>query len=105
MNTLTEKEQAQEQARKDAARGLLGTVSCIVGILSAVGGILFAILGASDNVSAGAIGAALGIVGFFLGQRRLGFAAIVIGVVAVFFMAAASTGLIPGVAPLGHGYD
>jgi hypothetical protein len=24
---------------------------------------------------------------------------------AVFFMAAASTGLIPGVAPLGHGYD
>ena len=27
------------------------------------------------------------------------------GLAAVFFMAAASTGLIPGVAPLGHGYD
>jgi hypothetical protein len=47
----------------------------------------------------------LGILGYFLGARRLGAATIVLGVVAVFFMAAASTGLIPGVAPLGHGYD
>ena len=27
------------------------------------------------------------------------------GVIAVFFMAAVATGLIPGVEPLGHGYD
>ena len=27
------------------------------------------------------------------------------GVLKIFFMAAASTGLIPGVAPPGHGYD
>jgi hypothetical protein len=101
LNTVTEK----EKARKDAARSLLGTVSCIVGILSGVGGIVFAFLGASDNVSAGAVGAALGILGYILGQRRLAVAAIVIGVIAVFFMAAASTGLIPGVTPLGHGYN
>jgi hypothetical protein len=101
VNTVTER----EKARKDAARALLGTVSCIVGILCGVGGILFAVLGASDNVSAGAVGAALGIVGYLLGQRRLAVAAIVIGVITVFFMAAASTGLIPGVAPLGHGYN
>jgi uncharacterized protein YebE (UPF0316 family) len=101
VNTVTER----EKARRDAARTLLGTVSCIVGILCGVGGILFAVLGASDNVSAGAVGAALGIVGYLLGQRRLAVAAIVIGVITVFFMAAASTGLIPGVAPLGHGYN
>src|SRR5215203_3492649 len=57
LNEVTER----EKARKEAARALLGTVSCIVGIL-------FAILGASNNVSAGAIGAALGILGYFLQQ-------------------------------------
>jgi hypothetical protein len=101
VNTISEK----EKARRESARELLGTVSCIVGILCGVGGVLFAILGASDNVSAGVIGAVLGIFGFFLGQRRLAVVAIVIGVATVFFMAAASTGLIPGVSPVGHGYD
>ena len=47
----------------------------------------------------------LGLVGYFLGVRRLGAATIAVGVLALFFMAAASTGLIPGVAPPGHGYD
>jgi uncharacterized protein YebE (UPF0316 family) len=101
VNTTTER----DKARRQAARELLGTVSCIAGILLGIGGILFAVLGASDNVSAGAVGAALGVVGYLLGQRRLAVAAIVIGVITVFFMAAASTGLIPGVTPLGHGYD
>ena len=64
MNEVTE----QEKARKEAARALLGTVSCIVGILCGALGILYAILGASNNVSAGAIGAALGILGYFLQQ-------------------------------------
>ena len=95
----------KDEGRKGLAKLLTGRISCIVGILSGAGGILFALLGASANVSAGAVGAALGILGYFLGARRLGTATIVLGVVAVFFMAAASTGLIPGVAPLGHGYD
>jgi hypothetical protein len=69
------------------------------------GGIVFAILGASVNLSAGAVGIALGVLGYFLGARRLGVASVVVGTAAHFFMAAASTGLIPGVAPLGHGYD
>ena len=43
--------------------------------------------------------------GYFLGARRLGAASVVLGTAAVFFMAAASTGLIPGIEPLGHGYD
>ena len=87
------------------AKLLGGRISCVVGILFGAGGILFALLGASANVSAGAVGAALGILGFFLGARRLGAATIVLGVIAIFVMAAASTGLIPGVTPVGHGYN
>ena len=57
------------------------------------------------NLSAGAVGVVLGVLGYFLGARRLGVASVVLGIGAVFFMAAASTGLIPGIEPLGHGYD
>ncbi len=90
---------------KGAAKLLGGRISCIVGLLFDVGGILFALFGASANISAGAVGAALGILGYFLGARRLGAATIVLGVIAVLLMAAAAAGLIPGVAPFGHGYD
>lgn len=69
------------------------------------GGIVLAILGASVNLSAGAVGIALGVLSYFLGVRRLGAATIFLGVITIFFMAAASTGFIPGVAPAGHGYD
>ena len=55
-------------------------------------------------MSAGAVGAALGILGYFLGMWRLGAATIVFGVVAVFIVAATSAGLIAGVEPFGHGY-
>ena len=93
------------EGRKGAAKLLGGRICCIVGILFGAGGILFALLGASANVSSGAVGAALGVLGYFLGARRLGTATIVLGVIAIFFMAAAAAGLIPGVEPLGHGYD
>jgi hypothetical protein len=91
--------------REDALKLLLGRICCLVGLLLGAGGFVVAILGASVNLSAGAVGIALGVVGYFLGARRLGAASIVLGVGAVFFMAAASTGLIPGIEPLGHGYD
>jgi hypothetical protein len=93
------------EGREEAAKLLGGRISCFVGILSGAGGILFALLGASANVSAGAVGVALGILGYFLGARRLGVASIVLGVITVFIMAAAATGLIPGVGPFGHGYN
>jgi hypothetical protein len=93
------------EERQAALKLFLGRICCVVGLLLGAGGILFALLGASNNVSAGAVGAALGILGYFLGVRRLGAATIVLGVVVVFFMAAASTGLVPGLTPMGHGYD
>jgi VIT1/CCC1 family predicted Fe2+/Mn2+ transporter len=46
-------------------------------------------------VSAGAVGAALGILGYFLGSRKLAVAIIVIGILAIFVVAAADTSLIP----------
>jgi len=95
----------QSRKREDALKLLVGRICCLVGLLSGVGGVVFAILSASVNLSAGAVGIVLGLVGYFLGVRRLGAATIAVGVIALFFMAAASTGLIPGVAPPGHGYD
>ena len=95
----------QGKRREEATKLLLGRICCLVGLLLGVGGIAFSILSASVNLSAGAVGIVLGLVGYFFGVRSLGAATIAVGVIALFFMAAASTGLIPGVAPPGHGYD
>jgi hypothetical protein len=95
----------QGRKREKVLKLLLGRICCVVGLLCGAGGITFSILSASVNLSAGAVGIVLGLVGYFLGVRRLGAATIAVGVIALFFMAAASTGLIPGVAPPGHGYD
>jgi membrane associated rhomboid family serine protease len=95
----------QGRKREGAPKLPLGRICCLVGLLFGAGGIVFSILSASVNLSAGAVGIVFGLVGYFLGVRRLGAAAIAVGVIALFFMAAAATGLIPGVEPLGHGYD
>jgi len=94
-----------DKERKDALKLLVGRISCMVGILLGVGDIILALLGASDDVSAGVLAMVLGVLGYSLGARRLGAATVVLGTVALFFVVAASTGLIPSVAPLGHGYN
>jgi hypothetical protein len=43
------------------------------------------------NLSAGAVGIVLGLVGYFLGVRRLGAATIAVGVIALYFVAAPRT--------------
>jgi hypothetical protein len=95
----------QGEGREGAVKLLVGRISCLVGLLLSAGGILAALLGVSGNISAGAVGIALGVLGSFLGARRLGTATVVLGAVAVFFVLAASAGLVPGVEPAGHGYD
>ena len=96
---------SRDKERKDALKLLAGKLSCRVGILLGVGGIILVLLGASDDVSAGVLAMVLGVLGYSLSARRLGTATVVLGTVALFFVVAASTGLIPGVAPLGHGYN
>jgi len=95
----------QGRKREEALKWLVGRICCLVGLLFGVGGIIFSVLSASVNLSAGAVGIVLGLVGYYLDVRWLGAGAIAVGVIALFFMAAASTGLILGVAPPGHGYD
>ncbi len=78
---------------------LAGRISCLLGLLLGVGGIVAALLGGTANVSVGAVGAALGILGYFLGSRRLGTVTVLLCVAALFFGLAASQGLIPGIEP------
>ena len=101
--------QQEGTGRVDGREGLLklllGRICCVTGLLLSTGGFVVAILSASVNLSAGAVGIALGVLGYFLGAGRLGAASVVLATAAVFFMAAASTGLIPSVTPPGHGYN
>ena len=83
--------------REQQVKLLGGRLCCIVGILFGVGAIVFALLGGTANVSAGALGAFLGITGYFLGSSRLGLATVVLCVFAIFFGLAASQGYIPGI--------
>ncbi len=77
---------------------LLGAgIACVVGIPLGLGSVLAALIGGTPNVSGGAAGAALGILGYFLGARRLATATVVLCVAAIFFALAASQGLIPGI--------
>lgn len=76
---------------------LAGRISCLLGLLLGIGGIVAALFGGTANVSVGAVGAALGILGYFLGSRRLGTVTVLLCVAALFFGLAASQGLIPGI--------
>jgi hypothetical protein len=76
---------------------LAGRASCILGLLLGAGGIVAALFGGTANVTVGAVGAALGILGYFLGSRRLGTVTVLLCVAALFFGLAASQGLIPGI--------
>ena len=79
------------------ARLLGAGIACVIGVLFGVGSVLAALTGGNPNVSGGALGAALGIFGYFLGARRLATATVVLCVAAIFFALAASQGLIPGI--------
>ncbi len=95
---------AEKKNREDRLKMFFGTISCLVGILLVVGGIVASLLAGSANISGGAVGAALGLVGYFLGSRRLGAATVVMGVIGFFFVLMASQGLIPGIESFDHQY-
>jgi hypothetical protein len=77
---------------------LLGAgIACVIGMLFGLGSVLAALIGETPNVSGGALGAAFGILGYFLGARRLATATVFLCVAAIFFALAASQGLIPGI--------
>jgi hypothetical protein len=100
-----EQEEPGQNKRKNQAKRLGGLIACVPGILLGLGSIMGALLGATEDISAGVLAIVLGVLGYSLGARRLGTATVVLGTVALFVAAAASTGLIPGVAPMGHDYS
>ena len=100
------REKPGEGKGKDQAKRIGGLISCVLGLLLGVGGIVGALLGGvTEDVSTGALAIMLGILGYSLGTRRLGAATVVVGTLVLFFVVGASTGLVPGVEPSGHGYN
>ncbi len=87
------------KVRANQARSLFGPVGATLGILLALAVVAIAatqqgsVLGATSTAFAGII---LGIVGYSLGARRLGTAAVVLSIVALIFGMAVSQGLVPG---------
>ncbi len=89
----------EDKVRTNQARSLFGLVGAALGILLALAVVAIAatqqgsVLGATSTALVGII---LGTVGYSLGARRLGTAAVVLSIVALIFGMAVSQGLVPG---------
>ena len=94
----------ESKKREERVRLLLGRLSCLIGVLLGSGCVVSALLGARPNVSAAVVGIGLGVVGHFLGARRLATVTVVLCVAVLFCGLTASQGLIPGIEPSGHEY-
>ena len=99
------RENPEDVKGKSQAKRLGGLLSCVLGLLLALGGIVGPFLALTEDVSPAVLAMLLGVLGYSLSARRLGAATVALGTVALFFLVAASTGLIPGLAPSGHGYN
>ena len=93
----------EEEGRGQAGR-LLGAAIAALGALTGAAGALAAMFqgflpGAVPATSAGIL---MGMVGYFLGARRLGRAAAILSAAALVLGAAASQGLVPGVEQSDH---
>ena len=89
----------EEQAGKDPvpegrATLLGGWISCAIGILLAAGTGIAALLGGGANTTAAALGVGFGVLGYFLGSRKLATATVFLCAAAILFGLAASQGYI-----------
>ena len=75
---------------------LIGRVLSVLGILNGIGGTVAALAISSEDVTFATLAILLGVVGYFLGARRLGAASVVVGVVLLLVMGGASSGLSDG---------
>jgi VIT1/CCC1 family predicted Fe2+/Mn2+ transporter len=76
-----------------------GWISCAIGVLLAAITVFAALLGGGANTTAALLGVGFGILGYFLGSRKLATLTVFLCAVAIIFGLAASQGLVPGIAP------
>ena len=76
--------------RRRRARLIGGTISCLLGLLLGMGQVFAALHGAGANVSAGVLGIAFCILGYFLDSRKLATATIFLCAASILFGLAAS---------------
>lgn len=84
------------------AQLVAGKIVSVVGLLLVLGGAASLLLGgpaALANVSTGALGTVLGVIGYALGSRRLGLVVLILSTAAVFTGLAATQGVLPGIEP------
>ena len=75
---------------------LVGRIASVLGILAGVGGTIAALAVDSTDITAAAAAILLGVLGYFLGARRLGAVSVVVGVVLLLVLAGASSGFSQG---------
>jgi hypothetical protein len=76
-----------------------GWISCAIGVLLAAVTVVAAILGGGANTIAATLGVGFGVLGYFLGSRKLATATVFLCATAILFGLAASQGFVPGIAP------
>ena len=103
-----------DQELRDEAETIRRT-GPVLGVAAAAAGVPLALFGAvlatgiagdasfTDTVPATTLAAFLGLIGYFLGARRVGRAAMIFAVVALLFGLSASQGYVPGIEATDHG--
>ncbi len=95
-----ERDESQNPGTGEGLQGtvklLIGRIASVLGILAGVGGAVAALAFDSTDITPAAAAILLGVVGYFLGARRLGAVCVVVGVVVLLVLAGASSGLSEG---------
>jgi hypothetical protein len=103
-----------DQELRDEAETIRRT-GPVLGVATAAAGVPLALVGAvlatgiagdasfTDTVPATTLATFLGLIGYFLGARRVGRAAMIFAVVALLFGLSASQGYVPGIEATDHG--
>jgi hypothetical protein len=96
---IPDEQAGNDPAPEGRATLLGGWISCAIGVLLAAGTVFAALLGGGANTTASALGVGFGVLGYFLGSRKLATATVFLCAAAILFGLAASQGVIPGIAP------
>ncbi len=71
-----------------------GWISCAIGVLLAAVTVFAALLGGGANTTAATLGVGFGVLGYFLGSRKLATATVFLCAAAILFGLAASQGYV-----------